>query len=76
MIFVPKSSYSKDELIDCSEGNLFAPEHGRLPADEMLMFDCIKEINDSGGNYSNGYIHAELDINPDLWFCYWWWKHL
>jgi len=68
MIFVPKSSYSKNELIDCSEGNLFAPEHGRLPADEMLMFDCIKEINDSGGNYSNGYIHAELDINPDLWF--------
>ena len=44
MIFVPKSSYSKNELIDCSQGNLFAPEHGRLPADEMLMFDCIKEI--------------------------------
>ena len=31
--------------------------------DQMLMFDRISEINDSGGKYSEGKISAELDIN-------------
>lgn len=32
------------------------------------MFDRIIKIEESGGKYDKGYIHAELDINPDLWF--------
>ena len=69
MSFVPKSSYSKNELIDCSNGKLFTkPGDGRLPSDNMLMFDEIVDINDSGGEFNKGSVVANLNINPDLWF--------
>ena len=28
----------------------------------------IIEINDNQGEFNKGFIHAEMDINPDLWF--------
>ena len=68
MTFSPKNSYSKDELLDCADGNLFGPENGKLPTPNMLMFDRITEISDSKGKYKKGKIIAELDVNPDLWF--------
>src|SRR6056300_1909102 len=69
MSFIPKSSYSKNELIDCSNGKLFTKSgDGRLPSDNMLMFDEIVEINDSGGEFNKGSVVANLNINPDLWF--------
>ena len=69
MSFVPKSSYSKNELIDCSNGILFTkPGDGRLPSDNMLMFDEIVDINESGGEFNKGIVVANLNINPDLWF--------
>ncbi len=69
MSFIPKSSYSKNELIDCSNGKLFTkPGDGRLPSDNMLMFDEIVDINDSGGEFNKGSVVANLNINPDLWF--------
>ena len=69
MSFVPKSSYSKNELIDCSNGKLFTKlGDGRLPSDNMLMFDEIVDINDSGGEFNKGIVVANLNINPDLWF--------
>ena len=68
MAFSPKNSYSKDELLDCADGNLFGVDNGRLPTPNMLMFDRITKISDSEGKYSKGKIIAELDINPDLWF--------
>jgi len=68
MAFSPKNSYSKDELLDCADGNLFGPENGKLPTPNMLMFDRITEISDSKGKYKKGKIIAELDVNPDLWF--------
>ena len=69
MSFIPKSSYSKNELIDCSNGKLFTRSgDGRLPSDNMLMFDEIVDINDSGGEFNKGSIIANLNINPDLWF--------
>ena len=34
----------------------------------MLMFDRITQINGDGGAHGKGYLEAELDINPDLWF--------
>ena len=68
-MFSPKSSYKKDELIACSNGELFTKEgDGRLPSDLMLMFDEITNIDDFSGNYNKGSIEAVLDINPDLWF--------
>ena len=69
MSFISKSSYSKNELIDCSNGKLFTkPRDGRLPSDNMLMFDEIVDINDSGGEFNKGSVVANLNINPDLWF--------
>ena len=69
MSFKPKSSYTKKELVDCSNGNLFTkPGDGRLPSDNMLMFDEIIDINDHGGEFNKGKIIANLNINPDLWF--------
>ena len=68
MHFKSKNNFTKDELISCSDGKLFGSENGRLPNNEMLMMDRIVEINDKNGDYNNGEILGELDINPDLWF--------
>lgn len=61
-------SFSYEDLITCSEGELFGPGNAQLPAPNMLMLDRITHIADSGGAYGKGEIIAELDINPDLWF--------
>ncbi len=68
MAFLPKNSYSKEELLDCADGNLFGEDNGKLPTPNMLMFDRITKISDSEGKYKKGKIIAELDVNPDLWF--------
>ena len=69
MSFNQKSHYTKDELVACSNGELFTNDgDGRLPSDQMLMFDEIINIDDYSGNYNNGSIEAILDINPNLWF--------
>ena len=69
MSFSQKSHYTKDELVACSNGELFTNDgDGRLPSDQMLMFDEIINIDDYSGNYNNGSIEAILDINPNLWF--------
>ena len=63
-----KNFYTRDELETCGSVGLFGADAGKLPAGNMLMFDRIIEINDDGGLHSKGYMEAELDINPDLWF--------
>ena len=69
MTFIPQNSYSKDDLIACANGELFTkPGDGRLPSDQMLMFDEISNIDDSSGTYKKGSISAHLNIDPDLWF--------
>jgi len=61
-------SFEREELLKCGYGEMFGPGNAQLPIDKMLMLDRIIEINNDGGNYGKGVIHAELDINPDLWF--------
>jgi 3-hydroxyacyl-[acyl-carrier protein] dehydratase/trans-2-decenoyl-[acyl-carrier protein] isomerase len=63
-----KNSYSREDLEICGVGGLFGPETGKLPTGNMLMLDRIVEINKDGGSHGKGYIEAELDIHPDLWF--------
>jgi len=63
-----KSSFSREELLQCGRGELFGPGNAQLPLPPMLMFDRITRINEDGGEYGKGEIIAELDINPDLWF--------
>ncbi|GHB33663.1 3-hydroxyacyl-[acyl-carrier-protein] dehydratase FabA [Salinicola rhizosphaerae] len=61
-------SFSHDDLLKCSRGELFGPGNAQLPAPNMLMLDRITQINEDGGKYHKGEIIAELDIHPDLWF--------
>ena len=63
-----QNSYTYEELLQCSRGELFGPGNAQLPAPNMLMIDRIVHICDKGGKYGKGEIVAELDINPDLWF--------
>jgi 3-hydroxyacyl-[acyl-carrier protein] dehydratase/trans-2-decenoyl-[acyl-carrier protein] isomerase len=63
-----KSSYTKDELVDCGHGRLFGPGNARLPVDNMLMMDRIEHISSEGGSFGKGEIIASLDIHPELWF--------
>lgn len=63
-----KSSYTREELERCADGQLFGPQYPRLPAAEMLMFDRITTIDASGGGFGKGRLVAELDVRPDLWF--------
>ena len=68
MSFSEQNAFTKQELIDCGQGNLFGPGGPKLPTDNMLMVDRISHISRDGGEYGKGQLVAELDINPDLWF--------
>jgi 3-hydroxyacyl-[acyl-carrier protein] dehydratase/trans-2-decenoyl-[acyl-carrier protein] isomerase len=63
-----KSSYTREDLIECGHGRLFGPGNAQLPLPPMLMFDRIVRIADEGGPHGKGEVVAELDIRPDLWF--------
>ena len=68
MVKEKKNSYTREELLACGQGELFGPGNAQLPLPNMLMFDRITEINDTGGSEGKGIIVAELDITPELWF--------
>jgi 3-hydroxyacyl-[acyl-carrier protein] dehydratase/trans-2-decenoyl-[acyl-carrier protein] isomerase len=67
-MFEKKSSYDYEELLACARGELFGPGNAQLPAPPMLMFDRITAISETGGAFDKGFIRAELDVHPDLWF--------
>ncbi len=62
------SSFDYEALLASGRGELFGPGNAQLPAPPMLMFDRITQINADGGAHGKGYVEAELDIHPDLWF--------
>jgi len=66
--FTAKPTYDYDELMSCARAEMFGPGNAQLPAPPMLLFDRITLINADGGAHGKGYIEAEFDINPDLWF--------
>jgi 3-hydroxyacyl-[acyl-carrier protein] dehydratase / trans-2-decenoyl-[acyl-carrier protein] isomerase len=63
-----KHSFTKEELIQCGNGDLFGPGNAQLPLPNMLMLDRITHISATDGEFDKGSIIAELDITPDLWF--------
>src|SRR4026208_1577611 len=65
---VSKSSYNYDDLLVCARGELFGPGNAQLPYPPRLVFDRITERSEAGGAHDKGFIRAELDIRPDLWF--------
>ncbi|MGP1953638.1 MAG: bifunctional 3-hydroxydecanoyl-ACP dehydratase/trans-2-decenoyl-ACP isomerase [Arsenophonus sp. NC-TX2-MAG3] len=62
------SSYSKEDLNASGRGELFDKNGPLLPSGNMLMMDRITKITEIGGKYDKGFIEAEFDIKPDLWF--------
>lgn len=62
------SSFDLDGLLASGRGELFGSGNAQLPAPPMLMFDRIVSITSDGGDHGRGYVEAELDIHPDLWF--------
>lgn len=63
-----KNNYSRDELLACGRGELFGPGNAQLPLPDLLMFDRITSVAETGGKAEKGHITAELDISQDLWF--------
>jgi len=68
MTFVQKSSYTKEEILQCAKGEMFGRGNPQLPMPPMLMFDRITHISTEGGVYDKGQIIAEYDITPENWF--------
>ena len=62
------SSFDYEALLAAGRGDVFGEGNAKLPAPPMLMFDRIVTINGDGGAHGKGYVEAELDIHPDLWF--------
>jgi 3-hydroxyacyl-[acyl-carrier protein] dehydratase/trans-2-decenoyl-[acyl-carrier protein] isomerase len=63
-----EQSFTREELLECGYGRMFGPGNAQLPIPNMLMMDRVVRIADSGGAHGKGEIHAELDIDPELWF--------
>lgn len=63
-----RSSYNRDDLLASSQGELFGEGYPQLPAPNMLMMDRVNLMTEDGGEFGKGYVEAELDITPDLWF--------
>jgi 3-hydroxyacyl-[acyl-carrier protein] dehydratase/trans-2-decenoyl-[acyl-carrier protein] isomerase len=63
-----RSSFGYEDLLACGREELFGPGNAQLPLPPMLMFDRITEISETGGAFGKGYVRAELDVKPSLWF--------
>ena len=65
----PKTeSFSYEQLLASSRGELFGPTNAQLPAPPMLIVARITKLSIEGGEFGKGEIIAELDIKDDLWF--------
>jgi 3-hydroxyacyl-[acyl-carrier protein] dehydratase/trans-2-decenoyl-[acyl-carrier protein] isomerase len=63
-----RPSFDYEDLLACGRGELFGDGNAQLPLPPMLMFDCISEIAEQGGEHGRGLVRAELKVKPDLWF--------
>ncbi|MGP1931228.1 MAG: bifunctional 3-hydroxydecanoyl-ACP dehydratase/trans-2-decenoyl-ACP isomerase [Arsenophonus sp. ET-YP4-MAG3] len=60
--------FSKKDLDASSRSELFGEKGPPLPSGNMLMMDRIIKIIETDGKFGKGFIEAEFDIKPDLWF--------
>lgn len=63
-----RESYSKEDLITSGHSELFGENGPPLPSGNMLMMDRVVKMIKNGGNFGKGFVEAELDISPNLWF--------
>ncbi len=62
------TSFDREDLIRCAEGELFGPGNAQLPLPPMLMVHRVTDISADGGPHGQGHVVAEFDVSPDLWF--------
>jgi 3-hydroxymyristoyl/3-hydroxydecanoyl-(acyl carrier protein) dehydratase/1-acyl-sn-glycerol-3-phosphate acyltransferase len=75
-----KDRFEREELEAFARGDAFgcfgagferAKTHTRsprIPEGRMLLQDRVTELDPAGGPWGRGYLRAELDVKPDLWF--------
>ena len=63
-----QTSFSYEDLLKIGAGDVFGLDAPKLPLPNMLMCDRITQVSPDGGKYGKGYVEAELDILPDMWF--------
>ncbi|MEG3134132.1 bifunctional 3-hydroxydecanoyl-ACP dehydratase/trans-2-decenoyl-ACP isomerase [Rouxiella sp. T17] len=63
-----RESYTKEDLEASGRSELFGAGGPPLPSGNMLMMDRVVKMTEDGGSHNKGYVEAELDIHPDLWF--------
>ncbi len=63
-----RTSFDYEDLLTCGRGEMFGPGNAQLPMPPMLMIDRITGISEEGGEFDKGFVRAEFDIRPDLWF--------
>jgi 3-hydroxyacyl-[acyl-carrier protein] dehydratase/trans-2-decenoyl-[acyl-carrier protein] isomerase len=63
-----KTTFTRDEILQCGSGKLDGIAYPRLPLPNMLMLDRITQISGGGGRYGRGEVDAEFEIQPDAWF--------
>ena len=60
-----KSSYTYEEILTCSSGEMFGPGNAQLPAPPMLMVNRITEISETGGEHNKGCIRMTISYCSD-----------
>jgi len=79
LVPVEKENYNDDEVQALRDGELekcFGPcfkgillgKNLRLPDGRMHLIDRVTEFDPHGGRFGLGFIAAEADIKPDMWF--------
>ncbi len=63
-----RHSFDYEDLLACGRSELFGQGNAQLPLPPMLMLDRITDIREDGGEFGKGFVRAEYDIKPDLWF--------
>lgn len=75
-----KSRFGREELEAFARGDAFAcfgegfeiakthTRSPRIPEGRMLLQDRVTDLDPEGGPWGRGYLRAELDVRPDLWF--------
>lgn len=60
--------FSKQQILEISEGHYFGEGNAQLPSSLLLMIDEISHISNQGGKYNKGEVKAILNILPEHWF--------
>ncbi len=75
-----RTRFEREELDAFARGETFAcfgagfekaqthTRSPRIPEGRMLLQDRVTDLDPVGGPWGRGYLRAELDVRPDLWF--------